>query len=132
MASYVTLLKLLNTFFPIGHVPSAAFSLFFVLATTKKKKKKGSRAFRSVQDQLQIHGECRIKKEKSEAERLNCKGVLQIKILYIQRFFHFCLRFSFVSGAPNDNFRKNICSEDDLRSRIFETFIVKSFLACLS
>ena len=32
------------------------------------------------------------------------------------------------SGAPNDNFRKNICSEDDLRSRIFGTFVVK-FLA---
>ena len=26
--------------------------------------------------------------------------------------------------------KKNICSEDDLRSRIFETFVVK-FLACL-
>ena len=35
-----------------------------------------------------------------------------------------------VSGALNDNFGKNICSEDDLRSRIFETFVVK-FLACL-
>ena len=34
-----------------------------------------------------------------------------------------------VSGAPNDNFRKNICSEDDLRSRIFRTFVVK-FLTC--
>ena len=34
------------------------------------------------------------------------------------------------SGAPNDNFRKNICSEDDLRSRIFGTFVVK-FLACM-
>ena len=34
------------------------------------------------------------------------------------------------SGAPNDNFQKNICSEDDLRSRIFRTFVVK-FLACL-
>ena len=34
------------------------------------------------------------------------------------------------SGAPNDNFRKNICSEYDLRSRVFETFVVK-FLACL-
>jgi len=34
------------------------------------------------------------------------------------------------SGAPNDNFRKNICSEDDLRSRIFGTFVVK-FFACL-
>ena len=32
--------------------------------------------------------------------------------------------------APNDNFRENICSEDDLRSRIFGTFVVK-FLACL-
>ena len=39
------------------------------------------------------------------------------------------LDFQF-SGAPNDNFRKNICSEDDLRSRIFGTFVVK-FLACL-
>ena len=34
-----------------------------------------------------------------------------------------------ISGAPNDNFRKNICSEDDLRSRIFGTFVAK-FLAC--
>ena len=34
------------------------------------------------------------------------------------------------AGAPNDNFRKNICSEDDLRARIFGTFVVK-FLACL-
>ena len=34
------------------------------------------------------------------------------------------------SGAPNDNFRKNICSEGDLRSRIFGTFVVK-FLACI-
>ena len=34
------------------------------------------------------------------------------------------------TGAPNDNFRKNICSEDDMRSRIFETFVVK-LLACL-
>ena len=36
----------------------------------------------------------------------------------------------FTSGAPNGNFRENICSEDDLRSRIFGAFIVK-FLACL-
>ena len=34
------------------------------------------------------------------------------------------------SGAPNDNFRKIICSEDNLRSRIFGSFSVK-FLACL-
>ena len=35
-----------------------------------------------------------------------------------------------LTGAPNDNFRKNICSEDDLKARIFGTFVVK-FLACL-
>ena len=34
------------------------------------------------------------------------------------------------SGAPNGNFRENICSDDDLRSRIFGAFVVK-FLACL-
>ena len=34
------------------------------------------------------------------------------------------------SGAPNGNFRENICTEDDLRSRIFGAFVVK-FLACL-
>ena len=36
----------------------------------------------------------------------------------------------FLSGAPNGSFRENICSEDDLRSRIFGAFVVK-FLACL-
>ena len=34
------------------------------------------------------------------------------------------------AGAPNDNFRKIICSEDDLRSTIFGSFSDK-FLACL-
>ena len=34
------------------------------------------------------------------------------------------------AGAPNGNFRENICSEDDLRSRIFGKFVVK-FLVCL-
>ena len=38
--------------------------------------------------------------------------------------------FGHKSGAPNGNFRENICSEDDLRSRIFGAFVVK-FLACL-
>ena len=38
--------------------------------------------------------------------------------------------FNVETGAPNDNFRKNICSEDDFRSRIFGTFVVK-ILACL-
>ena len=35
-----------------------------------------------------------------------------------------------MSGTPNGNFRENICSEDNLRSRIFDAFVVK-FLACL-
>ena len=34
-----------------------------------------------------------------------------------------------ITGAPNGNFRENICSEDDLRTRIFGTFVVK--LSCL-
>ena len=34
------------------------------------------------------------------------------------------------SGAPNGNVRENICSEDDLRSRIFGAIVVK-FFACL-
>ena len=44
-----------------------------------------------------------------------------------------CLHFRLdrlLSGAPNGNFREKICSEDDLRSRIFGTFVVK-LLACL-
>ena len=36
----------------------------------------------------------------------------------------------YIPGAPNGHFRENICSEDNLRTRIFGTFIVK-FLACL-
>ena len=38
-------------------------------------------------------------------------------------YFHLFL--GMVTGAPNDNFRKNICSEDNLRSRIFGRFVVK-------
>ena len=41
-----------------------------------------------------------------------------------------CPQLSALSGAPNDNFLKNICSEDDFRPRIFGTFVVK-FLACM-
>ena len=36
----------------------------------------------------------------------------------------------YTSGAPNGNFRENICSEDDLRSKTFGAFVVK-FLAFL-
>ena len=39
---------------------------------------------------------------------------------------------SMLSGAPNGNFRENISSEDDLRSRIFGAFVVNVLLACLS
>ena len=34
-----------------------------------------------------------------------------------------------ITGAPNGNFRENICSEDHLRTRIFGTFVVK--FSCL-
>ena len=36
------------------------------------------------------------------------------------------------TGAPNDNFRKIVCSEDDLRSRIFGSFSEKFLIAILS
>ena len=49
---------------------------------------------------------------------------------YVVTLLPAVLLFSSLSGAPNDNFRKNTCLEDDLRSRIFEVFVVK-FLACL-
>ena len=55
------------------------------------------------------------------------------EVLVISGDFNFHLddlRDSDNTGAPNGNFRENICSEDDLRTRIFGTFIVK-FLACL-
>ena len=52
------------------------------------------------------------------------------KNVIIMSFAVFEIVIPKISGAPNDNFRENICSEDDLRSRIFGTFVVK-FLACL-
>ena len=56
--------------------------------------------------------------------RITCNNARNIDLRYLQ--------FSSVkfSGAPNGNFRENICSEDDLRTRIFGTFVVK-FLACV-
>ena len=61
------------------------------------------------------------------ADLLDCMiYVHELKIKVLKSKFESCP----VSGAPNDNFRENICSEDDLRSRIFGTFVVK-FLACL-
>ena len=59
------------------------------------------------------------------------KSNIQIEVLRITaRVLASKLHHFVSSGAPKDNFQKNICSEDDLRSRIFETFVVK-FLACL-
>ena len=49
--------------------------------------------------------------------------------VWIQPFFLKRTTFTY-PGAPNGNFRENICSEDDLRPRIFGAFVVK-FLACL-
>ena len=46
-------------------------------------------------------------------------------ILFLFLFFK-----CYFAGAPNGNFRENICSEDDLRSSIFGAFVVK-FLPCL-
>ena len=44
--------------------------------------------------------------------------------------FTYVKEIKVIAGAPNDNFRKIICLEDDLRSRIFGSFSEK-FLACL-
>ena len=51
-------------------------------------------------------------------------------VLNVSESYGVTIQIEPLSGAaPNDIFWKNICSEDDLRSRIFETFLVK-FLAC--
>ena len=55
------------------------------------------------------------------------KPILIVSLVDSYVMMYYCLANS---GAPNDNFRRNICSEDDLRSRIFGTFVVK-FLASL-
>ena len=50
----------------------------------------------------------------------------QMETMVVQNSF----KEKHITGAPNDNFRENICSEGDLRSRIFGAFVV-TFLACL-
>ena len=64
---------------------------------------------------------------RNELRKVDENSSIGVKRIHL-RVYHFGQNQR--SGAPNDNFRKNICSEDDLRSRIFETFVVK-FLACL-
>ena len=52
-------------------------------------------------------------------------GIAPSYLLSEFRHVHLFCAYNTRTGAPNDNLRKNICSEDDLRSRIFETFAVK-------
>ena len=64
---------------------------------------------------------------KSEYNNLLKKaGTANLKDKRLQNMIQMIL----TTGAPNGNFRENICSKDDLRSRIFGEFVVK-FLACL-
>ena len=95
-----------------------------------------------------------ISKSKSLQSHILCfASVEKICLKYCLQLFHTCIFLQLVTGfvstykylivrltevcvsplkpgAPNGNFRENICSEDDLRSRIFGAFVVK-FLACL-
>ena len=52
------------------------------------------------------------------------KGALRLNLLLLVTY-----PCSFFRGTQSQ-FLENICSEDDLRSRIFGTFVIK-FLACL-
>ena len=78
--------------------------------------------------------EMAAKLSKQEAEeyftRINYTGSKEPTVEVLTEL-HRChiLSVPFETGAPNGNFRENICSEDDLRSRIFGAFVVK-FLAC--
>ena len=57
-------------------------------------------------------------------------SLTSVSVPLFLNFFWLISGIVLLSGAPNDNFRKIICSEDDLRSRIFGSFSDK-FLACL-
>ena len=50
--------------------------------------------------------------------------------MYFEYFTTFSARNKAVNRGTQRRFLENICSEDDLRSRISGTFVVK-FLACL-
>ena len=70
------------------------------------------------------------------AELTRCKKLILGSVLQLvlsdpsQKLVSYKLIVGIRSGAPNGNFRENICSEDNLRSRIFGAFVVK-LLACL-
>ena len=78
-----------------------------------------------------------IAMELKESKEITCKWQNQIgseTYTYVSWALFLKLPAAGISfekpGAPNGNFGENICSEDDLRTRIFGTFVVK-FLACL-
>ena len=53
--------------------------------------------------------------------RLNINRLINVSCRVVATLFSFAIfnEPKKPSGAPNDNFRKIVCSEDDLRSRIF-------------
>ena len=63
-------------------------------------------------------------------ENLTAENINLSPLLTLSQEEHVMRDLHFQTGAPNDNFRKIICSQDDLRSRIFGSFSDK-FLACL-
>ena len=65
-----------------------------------------------------------VRRNKRIRKSLSCVHCL-LRVLSLYRFAH----LPQVRGTQRQ-FLENICSEDDLRSRIFGTFVVK-FLACL-
>ena len=64
------------------------------------------------------------KKWRIQWGRWDCKSKeMTVGIVYHVEFLKLnqeAIVWKIISGAPNDNFRKNICSEDNLRSRISE------------
>ena len=64
------------------------------------------------------------KEEEDEVAELDCRNIITSGQYSPQVY-----AFDVVRGTQRQ-FSENICSEDDLRSRIFVTFAVK-FLACL-
>ena len=79
--------------------------------------------------------ELHVKNENILADKINIPKKTQNE----NRNILFCCR-QFVSRVciwhrvmgTQRQFSENICSEDDLRSRIFGTFVVKALVACLS
>ena len=89
----------------------------FKLSQARKRKKSGI----SLASHADVLRGCVTNRSEGLHGRLGLScNELTVNVLKVRHF----------SGAPNDNFRENICSEDDLRSRIFGTFVVK-FFACL-